>query len=100
MSIVSMKHLRLIALSNDRDALIHDLEKLGVLEISAPTPDDWSIELSPCVSDYSRLRGELTELTNASTALAKHSKIKRGMFAEKRKVSPEYFFSDEIITTA
>ncbi|MEG2857022.1 MAG: V-type ATPase 116kDa subunit family protein, partial [Clostridia bacterium] len=100
MSIVSMKHLRLIALSNDRDALIHDLEKLGVLEISAPTPDDWSIELSPCVSDYSRLRGELTELTNASTALAKHSKIKRGMFAERKKVSPEYFFSDEIITTA
>lgn len=100
MSIVRMKHLRLIALSKYQDDLLHDLSRLGCVEISQPTQDDWSESLSPCLSDANQLRSDLSELISAVDVLSKHTKLKRGLFAQKAKISETVFFSDQIIIEA
>lgn len=100
MSIVRMKHLRLIALTKDRDALLHDLSRMGVVEVTEPQRDEWSERLTPSVADTARLRSELTEVTNAVAVLSQHTKIKRGMFAQKRSIPETVFFSDQTITEA
>ncbi len=100
MSIVRMKHLRLIALTADRDALTHDLSRMGALEITEPEDDAWSELLAPSVSDTARLKGELLEVTNAADAVRQHAKCKRGLFAQKRRITEQEFFSDTLIRDA
>ena len=39
MAIVTMKRLRLLAMGEDREALLDDLQRLGCVEVSKPTLD-------------------------------------------------------------
>ena len=87
MSILAMRHLRVIAAKEERETLLKDLSRLGCLEIK-----EASGELREELSRFSEaqvaeVRSRLQELVNAIAVVRDHTKIKRGMFAVKPTVS-------------
>ncbi len=100
MAIVRMKHLRLIALIKDRENLLSDLAKLGVVEVKAPKDDEWSERFAPSEADTARLKSERAEIESAVSTLSKYVKLKRGMFAERKRVSDAEFFDNSRLEEA
>ncbi len=91
MSIVKMKRIRLIALAEERDALLSSLLHVGCVEISEPSEypadEDRSALLRRDTTDLARVKGELAQLTAALQTLGKYAPQKEGMFAPRRTVS-------------
>lgn len=92
MSIVKMKRIRLIALAQDRDALLSSLLHVGCVEISEPelysADEDQAALLQRDTTDLARVKGDLVQLTAALQVLSKYSsKKKKSMFAPRRSVS-------------
>ena len=91
MSIVKMKRIRLIALAEERDALLSSLLHVGCVEISEPSEypaDEDRAALLRCdTTDLARVKGELAQLTAALQTLGKYAPQKEGMFAPRRTVS-------------
>jgi len=87
MSILAMRHLRVIAAKEERETLLKDLSRLGCLEIKEASRD--LREELPKFSEaqVAQVRGRLQELANAMTVVKDHANIKRGMFAAKPTVS-------------
>lgn len=100
MAIVRMKHLRLIALIKDRENLLSDLAKLGAVEVKAPKDDEWSERFAVSEADTARLKSERAEIESAVSTLSKYVKLKRGMFAERKRVSDAEFFDDSRLEEA
>ena len=96
MAIVKMKHLRLIALMRDRDALLRDLANLGAVEIREPE----ETQLKRSESDVASLRAQLAEISAARMNLTKYVKFKRGMFAPRAQINADEFFSPELCERA
>lgn len=100
MAIVRMKHLRLIALIKDRENLLSDLAKLGAVEVKAPKDDEWSERFAVSEADTARLKSERAEIESAVSTLSKYVKLKRGMFAERKRVSDAEFFDNSRLEEA
>lgn len=100
MAIVRMKHLRLIALIKDREDLLSDLAKLGAVEVKAPKDDEWSERFAPSEADTARLKSERSEIESAVSTLSKYVKLKRGMFAERKRVPDTEFFDNSCLEEA
>ena len=96
MAIVPMKHLSLIALSKDRDALLHDLSKLGVVQIS----ESFSEEMEREKSDLAKLKVQRSEIVSALEVLGKYVKVKSGLFPQREQVTAKTFFAPETIDDA
>lgn len=91
MSIVKMKRIRLIALAQERDALLSSLLHVGCVEISEPTDyaadEDQAAFLQRDTTDLAKVKGDLVQLTSALQLLGKYAPQKEGMFAPRRAVS-------------
>ncbi len=91
MSIVKMKRIRLIALAQERDALLSSLLHVGCVEISEPSDyaadEDHASLLHRDTTDLARVKGDLVQLTSALQILGKYAPQKEGMFAPRRVVS-------------
>ena len=102
MAIVPMKHLRLIAVSEEQDALLDELQRVGCVQISTPEvaegDPDWAGLLSRKSSTLGEVSAELASLQNALSALNKYDPVKEGMLAPRPTATVEALYSEE--TTA
>lgn len=104
MSIVKMKRIRLIALAEERDALLSSLLHVGCVEISEPSEyladEDYAALLHRDATDLAQVRGELGELQSALETLKKYAPRKEGMFAPRRTVSEKELLDRESMEKA
>ena len=87
MSILAMRHLRVIAAKEERESLLKDLSRLGCLEITEASQDLREDLPKFSEAQVAQVRSRLQELANAMAVVKDHAKVKRGMFAEKPTVS-------------
>ena len=85
-----MKRLRLIAMNQDRDALLKSLLHAGCVEISEPEAyledEAWSALLQRGDGDPGEARALQTELKQAADVLAKYAPQKSGMFTARDEI--------------
>jgi len=96
MAIVPMKHLNLIVLQKDQDALLHDLSKLGAVQVSAAESE----RLERAQSNVAQLKSQRSDIAGALGILGKYVKVKSGLFPQREQVSAEKFFATETIDEA
>lgn len=97
MSIVKMKKVQLVALNAERNSLLHELQRLGCVELR-PTeaPEGF---LSPVIGGNTEeqirsLRQQQSDTSEALKHLKKYAYEKSGLFAEKELISETDFFAD------
>ena len=90
MAITKMKRLRLIAMNQDRDALLKSLLHAGCVEISEPEAyledEEWSALLRRGSGDLSEAKAVQMELKQAVDVLAKYAPQKSGMFTVRDEI--------------
>ena len=88
MAIVKMKRIRLIALANDRDALLSELLHVGCVEVREPEGElaDGAQLLHRDVSALADARGDLTQLQHAIEVLDKYAPQKKGLFTPRARM--------------
>lgn len=104
MSIVKMKRIRLIALAQERDALLSSLLHVGCVEISEPS-DDTADEAQATLlhrdtTDLAKVKGDLVQLNAALQVLNKYAPQKEGMFAPRRTVSEQELLDRNTMTAS
>lgn len=108
MAIVPMKHLRLIALRENREELLKKLQHLGCVEVS-PTeaPEDLPTWITADRKDEhaaALLREERTELESALATLHRFAPAKKGLFTPAPNVTEAELFDrasyDKALDTA
>lgn len=96
MAIVAMKHLRLIALREDREELLKKLQRLGCVEISrAEAPENappWITSDREENHTAALLREERTALESAIATLQRFVPAKKGLFNPAPDVSEAQLF--------
>ena len=100
MAIVKMKHLRLIALAEEQEALLDELLRVGCVEIATPEarPEDpeWEQLLSKRGSTaLGQVRSESGALKSALEALKRYAPGKEGMLTPRPYVTEEQLFDPE-----
>lgn len=100
MAIVRMKHLRLIALAEEQEALLDELLRVGCVEITTPEPQEgdqeWETLLSKRGSTaLGRTRSESGALKSALEALDRYAPGKEGMLTPRPYVTEEQLFDPE-----
>ena len=99
MAIVKMKHLRLVAMRDDREELFGLLQRMGCVEIDEPSVDPEDPVLSKLTrSDSSRLaaaREEQTSAEHALEVLKKRAPEKGGMLKPRPGLSEQEFFDQD-----
>lgn len=99
MSIVRMKRIKIIALEEQRDALLSRLQRLGCVEISEPTDRvidaDWMALLSRSNSSLGEIKAETAAVTSALAALKKYAPAKTGLFRLRDNISERDLFDAE-----
>ena len=100
MSIVKMKHLRLLGMRSDRDQLFRLLQKQGCVEVNEPVADpddpDWPALVRPDGRALTLAREQNTLFNNALTTLKKYSTAKEGLFTKRPVLSENEFFDDDV----
>lgn len=102
MSIVKMKRIRLIALAEDRDALLSSLLHVGCVEISEPEipqGENGDPLLHRDTAGVAQARAQLTALQHALEVLRRYAPRKKGMFAPRDTIG-ERELMDEAATAA
>lgn len=83
MSIVKMKHLKMLVMAEERDALLSRLMRLGCVEIAEPDDQlndpDWTALLGKDTSSLTQVRGQIAELNEALAVLGKYAPAKGGL---------------------
>lgn len=96
MAIVKMKHLRLFAMTADRDALLQGLQHLGCVEIDEPKDKLADPQWAALTHRPEDLSGETqarrTELSAALAALNLYAPVKTSLFTPRRAVTERQFF--------
>ena len=104
MSIVKMQRLRLIALAQDRDALLDRLLHAGCVELSEPsaylTDDDWAQLLHRDTGRLPELKSQAGEFRQALDVLAKYAPYKGGMFAARGTIKERDLLNREAAAAA
>ncbi len=104
MAIVKMKKLRVIAMADQREALLKDLLHLGCVEISEPdgrlADPDWSALLERGSSRLAVTRGEISDVNAALAAIKKYGQVKDGLFVKRHPISEQEFLSAGTVETA
>ena len=92
MAIVKMKRLHLIALAQDRDALLASLQHVGCVELREPgeylADESYAALLHRETSDLAQARGDLAELQHAIEALRQYAPQKGSLFAPRAQLGP------------
>lgn len=104
MSIVKMKHLRLVAMQQDREDLLRLLQRMGCVEIDepqvqqdGPLPEELS---SPDTGGLSRARELRGEAERALEVLDRHAPEKGGLFRPRAAVDEATLFDVQALEQA
>ncbi len=105
MAIVNMKRLRVIAMNDQRDALLKGLLRLGCVEIKEPidklTEPSWAaLLLRREESRLTERRSELTDVTTVLESVAHFGGLKDGLLIQRKAVEEDVFHSEETLRTA
>ena len=104
MSIVKMKRIRLIALSQDRDALLSSLLHVGCVEISEPEEIPQGSDGNPLLhrdtAGVAQAKAQLTALQHALEVLRKYAPQKKGMFAPRGTIGEKELLDKEAMAVA
>lgn len=104
MSIVKMKRIRLIALAEERDALLSSLLHVGCVQISEPSEqladEAYAALLRRDTTNLAQAKGNLSQLKNALEILNKYAPKKEGMFAPRRTVSEKELLDPKMMISA
>ncbi len=97
MAIAKMKRLELIALQDDREALLEKLLRLGCVHLSEPAELSEESTLRPGASDTASRQTTLRALQSALAALQKEAPQKSGLLSPRPQVAREDFLSDAVL---
>lgn len=90
MAITKMKRVRLIALAEDRDALLSSLLHVGCVELREPTDyladEAYASLLHRETSALADARADLTELQHAIEVLRQYAPLKGSLFAQRARL--------------
>ena len=104
MAIVKMKKLRVVAMADQREALLNGLLHLGCVEISEPedAAEDaaWASVFKRATSSLAETRTEIADVNTALNAIKQYAQKKEGMFAQRGLVTEEELLSDETVERA
>lgn len=99
MSIVKMKHLRLVALQSDREPLMTALRDLGSVEPRAPTglSEDWDFLTEPDQEGLAQAKSQADSISEALDVLKRHTgfKAKGGLLDPLPQVEKSQFFDEK-----
>ncbi len=99
MSIVRMKRLRVIALEEQREALLSRLQRLGCVEISEPddklADPDWMALLGRANSNLGDVKAEEAAVSAALATVKKYVPTKTGLFRVRDTISQAELFSEQ-----
>ena len=99
MSIVKMRQLRLLAMAEDGETLLDQLQRMGCVEIDAPgaLPDDpaWNSLTRVDSVELQKLKGEVLTLQGALAALNANVPSKGGLFNPRPAVTEGQLFDEE-----
>ena len=104
MAIVKMKHLRLVAMQEDREEILHMLQRMGCVEIDEPRVD-WSdpvwAELGrPSGESLSAARERKSASEQALNILKRYAPEKGGMFRERPVLTEAQLFEPQVCQQA
>jgi len=102
MSIVKMKQIRLIALDQEKDALLALLLHAGCVEVRETSAEEEGGEalLRPAVSDAAAVRGRQNEIRQALAALNRYAPRKTGMFPPRDTIAEGELLAPEALEAA
>ena len=104
MSIVKMKRIRLIALAQDRDALLSSLLHVGCVEISEPEEIPQGSDGNPLLhrdaAGVAQAKAQLTALQHALEVLRKYAPQKKGMFAPRGTIGEKELLDEKAMAAA
>ena len=104
MSIVKMKRIRLIALAQDRDALLSSLLHVGCVEISEPEEIPQGSDGNPLLhrdaAGVAQAKAQLTALQHALEVLRKYAPQKKGMFAPRGTIGEKELLDGKAMAAA
>ena len=104
MSIVKMKRIRLIALAQDRDALLSSLLHVGCVEISEPEEIPQGSDGTPLLhrdaAGVAQAKAQLTALQHALEVLRKYAPQKKGMFAPRGTIGEKELLDEKAMAAA
>ena len=104
MSIVKMKRIRLIALAQDRDALLSSLLHVGCVEISEPEEIPQGSDGNPLLhrdaAGVAQAKAQLTALQHALEVLRKYAPQKKGMFAPRGTIGEKERLDEKAMAAA
>lgn len=104
MAIVKMKRFRLIALEQDRAALLSHLQRLGCVEIGEAegklaTPE-WAALLRRDTSSSSEVKTQMSQVQHALDALKKYAPVKTGLFHKRSLMSEREFLDADTLASS
>ena len=95
MAILKMKKLRVIAMADQRRALLEGLMALGCVEISETQPPPGSDQaLRSGTSQLVQTRTRLADVNTALDAIKRYGQVKDGFMIRRSGISREAFLSD------
>lgn len=104
MAIVKMKGLRLIAMQQDREQLLEQLQRLGCVEVEEPTAQEpgpeWEALSRPDDSGLSQARECRAAAERALAALRTYAPGKSSFLKVRPELSQREFFDDAGYTAA
>jgi len=104
MAIVKMKRLRLIALDQDRAALLSRLQHLGCVEISEAegklVDPEWAALLRRDSSSSSEVKTQLAGVQHALEALRKYAPTKKSLFQKRSLMSEQAFLDADALASS
>lgn len=104
MAIVKMKRFRLIALEQDRAALLSRLQRLGCVEIGEAegklaTPE-WAALLRRDTSSSGDVKTQMSSVQHALDALKKYAPVKTGLFQKRSLMSEHDFLNADALASS
>ncbi len=102
MSIVKMKRLRALGMTEERAGLLKKLRHLGCVQIDTPSdiPQDWDFLTPPGAGELDKVNGQIQELEAALAVLKKVAPEKGGLLSPRPQVREEELFDDDAYAAA
>lgn len=96
MSIVKMKHLRALGMTEEREGLLKRLRSLGCVQIDTPAdvPEGWDFLNPPDAGELDKVNGQIQELEAALAVLGKIDPQKRGLLSPRPQVRERELFDN------
>jgi len=101
MAIVKMKHLRLVAMQDDREEILHLLQRKGCVEIDEPQLDEdqvWEQLSHPEGDGLSAAQERKNQAEQALTMLKKYAPEKGGLLRPRPMLTEKQFFGPQAQT--